>query len=153
MRLKAAITRATFLPRDSKIFYAWKSLSQSGYSHEARLASRDRVREQSPPCKLHLRFAMPIIFRATRCKNPSRPWSLTRGRFQRLESPRQSRARVNSKSYAIYESHRRNAQMLCESPAAIMLNLLHKILCLWYKIVCSAFTVINCDFDTKFTSC
>ena len=48
---KAAFTRATFLQRDSKIFNAWKSLSQSGYSHEARLAYRDRVWEQSPPCK------------------------------------------------------------------------------------------------------
>ena len=48
---KAAFTRATFLQRESKIFYAWKSLSQSGYSHEARLAYRDRVWEESPPCK------------------------------------------------------------------------------------------------------
>ena len=29
------------------------------------------------------------------------------------------------------------------------LSLLRKILCLWYKIVCSAFTVINCDCDVK----
>ena len=48
---KAAFTRATFLQRDSKIFNARKSLSQSGYLHEARLAYRDRVWEQSPPCK------------------------------------------------------------------------------------------------------
>ena len=40
--------------------------------------------------------------------------------------------------------------MLCESLAAINLNLLHKVLSLWYKIVCSAFTVINYDFDTNF---
>ena len=69
--------------------------------------------------------------------------------------PGQSRARVNSKSYAIYESPGHSAMhklMLCESLAAIILNLPHKILWLWYKTVCSAFTVINCDFDTKFTS-
>ena len=29
------------------------------------------------------------------------------------------------------------------------LSLLHKILCSWYKIVRSAFTVINCDCDIK----
>ena len=42
--LKVAFTRATFLQRGSKTFYAWKSLLQSGYSHETRLACRDRVR-------------------------------------------------------------------------------------------------------------
>ena len=29
------------------------------------------------------------------------------------------------------------------------LSLLHKILCSWYKIVCSALTVINCDCNIK----
>ena len=84
----AAFTRVTFLQCNLKIFFAWISLSPSGYSHEARLACRCCVWQESPPCKYHLRFAMPIIFCATRCNNCSRPWSLTGGQFQRLESPR-----------------------------------------------------------------
>ena len=79
--------------------------------------------------------------------------TFTRGRFQRLESPR---ARSHSCKQQIVCNLRVaqawcNAQMLCKSLAAIILNLLDKILCLLYNIVCSAFTVIKCGFDTKCT--
>ena len=64
--------------------------------------------------------------------------SLTRGRFQHLRVSVQSRAGLNSKSQAIYKSPRHSAmhKCFCESLAAIILNVLHKILRSWYETAC-----------------
>ena len=47
---------------------------------------------------------------------------LTRGRFQRVENPTASRARINSKSYAIYESPRHSAMHKCFASRCLRLS-------------------------------
>ena len=102
---KCGFTRATFLQREWKIFYAWKSFSQSIVTH-SRLDSLDTIafgknRPRDLRCRLYFaRLDARIVLARAHLHEVDFNVSRVLG---------QSRARVNSRSYAIFESPRHSA--------------------------------------------
>ena len=118
-------------------FFMRENLSRKAVTHTrqdslAAIAFGKNRCRVSNTCDLRCR----LYFCATRCNNRSRPWSLTRGRFQRLESHKTKSRSCKQQIVSQFTSRPGIAQ--CTNALRVAgcdyLSLLHKILCSWYKI-------------------
>ena len=112
-RFKAAFTRATFLQRDSTIFMR-ENLSRKAVTHTrqnslAAIAFDQNRCRVSNTCDLRCRLYFAQLGATIVLAHDH----LHEVDFSVSRVTRQSRARVNSKSYAIYESPRHSAMHKC----------------------------------------